>query len=103
MPTQLTVLAVLSFIVWTAESLFEYLYGVMWRNLAQSTQHSLRLEAYDHLQKLEMDFFDREGVIGDDATRLKTLVKVPVQAVILSLWKKGILKKAEERGRTLSC
>ena len=31
-PTQLTVLAGLSFIVWTAESVFEYLYGVLWRN-----------------------------------------------------------------------
>ena len=76
-PTQLTVLAVLSFIVWTAESLFEYLYGVMWRNLAQSTQHSLRLEAYDHLQKLEMDFFERDSsgrlltVLNDDINQLE--------------------------------
>ena len=41
-PSQLMVLAVLSFLVWSAESLFEYLYGVLWRNLAQTTQHSIR-------------------------------------------------------------
>ena len=76
-PTQLTVLAGLSFIVWTAESVFEYLYGVLWRNLAQSTQHSLRLEAYDHLQKLEMDFFERDSsgrlltVLNDDINQLE--------------------------------
>ena len=76
-PTQLTVLAGLSFIVWTAESLFEYLYGVLWRNLAQSTQHSLRLEAYDHLQKLEMDFFERDSTgrlltgLNDDNNQLE--------------------------------
>ena len=76
-PTQLTVLAGMSFIVWTAESLFEYLYGVLWRNLAQSTQHSLRLEAYDHLQKLEMDFFERDSsgrlltVLNDDINQLE--------------------------------
>lgn len=76
-PTQLIVLAGLSFIVWTAESLFEYLYGVLWRNLAQSTQHSLRLEAYDHLQKLEMDFFERDStgrlltVLNDDINQLE--------------------------------
>jgi ATP-binding cassette subfamily B protein len=76
-PTQLTVLAVLSFIVWTAESLFEYLYGVLWRNLAQSTQHSLRLEAYDHLQKLEMGFFERDSsgrllaILNDDINQLE--------------------------------
>ena len=76
-PSQLIVLAVLSFLVWTAESLFEYLYGVLWRNLAQSAQHSLRLEAYDHLQKLEMDFFERDSsgrllsVLGDDINQLE--------------------------------
>ena len=57
-PGQLTVLAVLSFLIWSAESLSEYLYGLLWRNLAQSVQHDLRLEAYDHLQKLEMSFFE---------------------------------------------
>ncbi len=76
-PSQLIVLSVLSFLVWTAESLFEYLYGVLWRNLAQSTQHSLRLEAYDHLQKLEMDFFERDSsgrllsVLSDDINQLE--------------------------------
>lgn len=75
--TQLIVLAALSFLVWTAESLFEYLYGVLWRNLAQSTQHSLRLEAYDHLQKLEMEFFERDSsgrlltVLNDDINQLE--------------------------------
>jgi ATP-binding cassette subfamily B protein len=54
---QLWVLAFLTFLIWAAESIFEYLYDVLWRNLAQSTQHSLRLEAYDHLQKLELAFF----------------------------------------------
>jgi len=80
-PSQLIVLAVLSFLVWTAESLFEYLYGVLWRNLAQTTQHSLRLEAYDHLQKLEMDFFERDStgrlltVLGDDIHQLERFLE----------------------------
>ena len=75
--SQLITLAVLSFLVWTAESLFEYLYGILWRNLAQSAQHSLRLEAYDHLQKLEMDFFERDSsgrlltVLNDDINQLE--------------------------------
>jgi ATP-binding cassette subfamily B protein len=54
---QLWVLALFTFVIWGAESLFEYLYDVLWRNLAQSTQHRLRLEAYDHLQQLEIVFF----------------------------------------------
>lgn len=75
--SQLIVLAVLSFLVWTAESFFEYLYELLWRNLAQSAQHSLRLEAYDHLQKLEMDFFEHDSsgrlltVLNDDINQLE--------------------------------
>ena len=42
-PGQLGVLAGLSFGVWSAESLFEYLYALLWRNLAQTVQHELRL------------------------------------------------------------
>jgi ATP-binding cassette, subfamily B, bacterial len=76
-PTQLAVLAVLSFVIWSAESLFEYLYGVLWRNLAQTVQHELRLEAYDHLQKLEMGFFEAGSsgrlmaVLNDDINQLE--------------------------------
>ena len=76
-PAQLGVLAVLSFVIWSAESLFEYLYGLLWRNLAQTVQHELRLEAYDHLQKLEMAFFEAGSsgrlmaVLNDDINQLE--------------------------------
>ncbi|MEO1002880.1 MAG: ABC transporter ATP-binding protein [Cyanobacteria bacterium J06638_7] len=76
-PSQLGLLAVLSFLIWSAESLFEYLYGVLWRNLAQTVQHELRLEAYDHLQRLEMAFFEARSsgrlmaVINDDINQLE--------------------------------
>ena len=76
-PAQLGVLAVLSFVIWSGESLFEYLYGLLWRNLAQTVQHELRLEAYDHLQKLEMAFFEAGSsgrlmaVLGDDINQLE--------------------------------
>ncbi|MFM7647627.1 MAG: ABC transporter transmembrane domain-containing protein, partial [Cyanobium sp.] len=75
-PAQLTVLAVITFLIWSAESLFEYLYGLLWRNLAQTVQHELRLEAYDHLQKLEMGFFEAGSsgrlmtVLNDDINQL---------------------------------
>lgn len=76
-PSQLALLAVLSFLIWSAESLFEYLYALLWRNLAQTVQHSLRLEAYDHLQKLEMAFFEASSsgrlmtVLNDDINQLE--------------------------------
>ena len=74
---QLWVLALLTLVIWSAESLFEYLYDVLWRNLAQSTQHSLRLEAYDHLQRLELSFFEQDStgrllsVLNDDINQLE--------------------------------
>ena len=76
-PSQLGLLGALSFLIWSAESLFEYLYGILWRNLAQTTQHRLRLQAYDHLQKLEMAFFEADNsgrlmaVLNDDINQLE--------------------------------
>jgi ATP-binding cassette subfamily B protein len=76
-PSQLAVLAVLSFLIWSAESLFEYLYGLLWRNLAQTVQHELRIEAYDHLQHLEMAFFEAGSsgrllaILNDDINQLE--------------------------------
>ena len=76
-PGQLGVLAVLSFLIWSAESLFEYLYALLWRNLAQRVQHELRLEAYDHLQRLQMGFFEATSsgrlltILNDDINQLE--------------------------------
>ena len=76
-PSQLTLLAVLSLVIWSAESLFEYLYGLLWRNLAQSVQHELRLDSYDHLQHLEMAFFEAGSsgrlltILNDDINQLE--------------------------------
>ena len=76
-PSQLGVLALLSFLIWSAESLFEYLYALLWRNLAQTVQHELRIEAYDHLQKLEMGFFEASSsgrllaILNDDINQLE--------------------------------
>ncbi|MDA7492318.1 hypothetical protein N8392_02100, partial [Candidatus Poseidonia sp.] len=33
---QLVLLSVLTFLIWGLESLFEFFYGVLWRNLAQT-------------------------------------------------------------------
>ena len=43
--TQIMLLAVLTFFVWAGESLFEYFYLVLWRNLSQRLQAELRQDA----------------------------------------------------------
>jgi ATP-binding cassette subfamily B protein len=57
---QLWALAALTVLVWAFESLFEYLYALRWRGLAQDMQHELRQAAYSHLQTLPPDFIHRE-------------------------------------------
>ena len=75
--TQVVVLAVLTFAIWAFESLFEYLHGVEWRNLAQSVQHELRVDAYTHIQHLEMRYFEERStgdlmaVLNDDVNQLE--------------------------------
>jgi ATP-binding cassette, subfamily B, bacterial len=74
---QLVVLAAITFVVWLLESLFEYLYGVLWRSLAQTVQHELRLEGYAHLQDLDLAYFEERStggllsVLGDDVNQLE--------------------------------
>ncbi|MBB5207811.1 ABC transporter ATP-binding protein [Chiayiivirga flava] len=53
---QLVWLTGITIVVWLLESLFEYLYAVKWRRLAQDLQHELRQAAYGHVQALPPDF-----------------------------------------------
>ena len=57
---QLYALVALTVAVWVFESLFEYLYALKWRGLAQDLQHTLRNAAYQHLQALPPDTIARE-------------------------------------------
>ncbi|MCU0550347.1 MAG: ABC transporter ATP-binding protein/permease [Leptolyngbya sp. Prado105] len=76
-PGQLTVISMLTLLIWGLESLFEYLYDRQWRNLAQTMQHDLRLDAYQHLQELELSFFETEttgnllAILNDDINQLE--------------------------------
>jgi ATP-binding cassette subfamily B protein len=74
---QLAVLSLLTLLVWGLESLFEFLYDRQWRNLAQTLQHDLRLEAYSHLQELELSYFEERStglllsILNDDINQLE--------------------------------
>lgn len=69
--SQLGRLAMASIGVWGLESGFEYAQKVLWRDLAQSVQHDLRVAAYDHVQRLDMRYFEDESV-GDLAATLNS-------------------------------
>lgn len=74
---QLIALAVVTVIVWMLESVFEYLLEWTWRNLAQTIQHELRVEAYSHIQDLEMAYFHDQStgslmsILNDDINQLE--------------------------------
>ena len=85
---QLLILTFLSCIIWTLESVFEYAYARLWRNLSQSIEHDLRLDAYDHLQSLELDCFEDRStgrlmsILSDDINQLERFLDVGANDII---------------------
>lgn len=59
--TQLFILGGISILVYGLESFFEYLYSITWKDLAQLIQHKLRIDAYQHIQKLDMQYFEEKS------------------------------------------
>jgi len=74
---QLGLLGVLTLAVWVLESVFEYLYMLSWRNLSQDLQHALRIDAYAHVQKLDLAYFEDRStgnlvtILNDDVNQLE--------------------------------
>ena len=74
---QFLILVALTVVIWILESLFEYWFGVLWRNLAQNAQHELRMDAYEHIQNLEMQWFSGQttgglmAIMNDDVNQLE--------------------------------
>ncbi|XKH00295.1 ABC transporter ATP-binding protein/permease [Marinobacter nauticus] len=85
---QITILAVLTFFIWAGESLFEYLFQVLWRNLAQRLQSDLRQDAYEHAQRLDMSFFESTSsgqlvaTMNDDVNQLERFLDGGANAMI---------------------
>ncbi|HWI71076.1 MAG TPA: ABC transporter ATP-binding protein [Baekduia sp.] len=88
--TQLFVLGGATAIVWILESLTEYLSARIWRRLSQDLQHDLRLEAYRHVQDLELAWFEHRAsgrlltVLNDDVNQLERFLDVGAQHIILT-------------------
>ncbi|MFK7160260.1 ABC transporter ATP-binding protein [Marinospirillum sp. MEB164] len=85
---QMLVLAVLTFFIWAGESIFEYLYKILWRNLAQRLQADLRLETYEQAQRLDMAYFESQSsgqlvaTLNDDVNQLERFLDGGANALI---------------------
>ena len=85
---QFLILAVFTVLVWVLESVFEYAYARLWRNLAQKIQHNLRLDAYRHVQDLELEYFESRStggllaILNDDVNQLERFLDFGANEVI---------------------
>ncbi|HBB4535770.1 TPA: ABC transporter ATP-binding protein [Vibrio cholerae] len=85
---QIIALGVLTFVIWAGESIFEYLYQILWRNLAQRLQSDLRQDAYEHAQRLDMSFFESRSsghlvaTLNDDVNQLERFLDGGANAMI---------------------
>lgn len=88
---QLVVLAVVTVVIWVAESASQYVAHITWRNLAQSIEHDTRMEAYRHVQSLEMAYFEDTTsggmltVLNDDVNQLERFLDVGADKIIQSI------------------
>lgn len=85
---QLIVLAIITLFVWILESVFEYVHRVWWRNLAQVVEHDLRVEAYQHVQSLELAYFEDSStgglmaILNDDVNQLERFLDTGANSLI---------------------
>lgn len=86
--SQLIALAVLTFLIWLGESVFQFLYAILWRNLAQTLQHQMRTDTYNHMQHMDMAFFESQSsgnltsILNDDVNQLERFLNVGANDII---------------------
>ena len=79
---QLTALAIINVVVWLVESVTEYVAQILWRNLAQTIEHEARMDAYNHVQDLELAWFEDQStggllsILNDDVNQLERFLDV---------------------------
>ncbi|WP_101525352.1 ABC transporter ATP-binding protein [Nocardioides houyundeii] len=85
---QLVWLAVFNVVVWLVESASQYVADVLWRGLAQGVEHDLRVEAYDHVQHLDVGWHEGRpqgstlATLNDDVNQLERFLDVGAPAIL---------------------
>ncbi len=86
--SQVAFIGGITFLIWALESLFEYLYMIEWRGLAQSVEHDLRVRTYDHAQRLDLDWHEKQSIgnitaiLNDDINQLERFLNNGVNQII---------------------
>ena len=85
---QIVILGLFTGLTWVLESLFQYLYSLKWCYLAQHLQHDMRLDAYSHVQKLELEYFENQAtgnlmaILNDDINQLERFINDGINQIL---------------------
>lgn len=85
---QLVVLAIVTVLIWIFESLFEYFFKIMWKNLAQQAQDDMRRDAYNHLQSQGLAHFEDKStgelvtILNEDVNQLERFLDIGANDII---------------------
>lgn len=85
---QLLFVSALTIAVWVLESFFEYLMHVGWRELAQTAQHDLRDQAFNHVLNLDLEQIESRSsgelmsILNDDINQLERFLDVGAYSII---------------------
>ncbi len=86
--SQVLFLGLITFIIWALESLFQYVYSIQWRGLAQMVEHEVRVSAYDHSQRLGLSWHEEQAtgnitaILNDDVNQLERFLNDGVNQII---------------------
>ena len=86
--SQVLFLGLITFIIWALESLFQYIYSIQWRGLAQMVEHEVRVSAYDHSQRLGLSWHEDQAtgnitaILNDDVNQLERFLNDGVNQII---------------------
>ena len=98
--SQIAILGIITFLIWAFESIFQYLYSISWRNLAQSIEHNIRMDAYKHVQNLNIAWFENKKIgditskLNDDVNQLErfldngfnSIIQLFVSTIAIGAW-----------------
>ncbi len=76
------------------------MYSISWRNLAQAVEHNIRIDAYNHVQKLDLSWFENKKVgditakLNDDVNQLErfldngfnSIIQLIVSTIAIGAW-----------------
>ncbi len=85
---QVIILALLTFGIWAFESIFQYLYMLGWRGIAQSIEHDVRRDLYSNVQSLDVSWHENQklgnisSIINDDINQLERFLNNGINQII---------------------